>query len=354
MKKGLTPLRVKNSKIFTQQKDQRFLTGFTLIETIVAILIFVLAIGATSAFIILAFRTQSYAFQQMMAISEARKGVEQMVKEIREAKVGDDGSYIIEKATDYEFIFYSDIDKDAETERVRYFIKPAGGKTGSLTDQCVSFTSGGSCSVSFSNFFSDKLESAEVIVSVEGDLNSSNETVDIYADGKKLGTLCEDKECGQCTGKFEDPTTFEVTSQAADNDILFTATASNRVDPFCDFKEENHSFLAYFEFRWTETPGVESKAVFKKGITQPTGWPVKYLTENEDVLIISENIQNEVRGEPVFTYYDGDNNLLGSEDRLEKTTFIKVKLIINVNPNRPPEDFILESSTQIRNLKTNL
>lgn len=328
--------------------------GFTLIETIVAIFIFVLAMGATSAFVILAYRTQSYAFQQARAISEARRGVEQMVKEIREAKLGDDGSFVIEKATDYEFIFYSDIDKDAETERVRYFIKPAGGETGSLSDQCVSFTSGGSCSVSFSNFLRGTLESAEVTVSVEGDLNSPNETVDIYVEGVKLGTLCEDRECGQCRGSFEDPTTFDITSQAADNDISFTATASSRVNPFCDWQEENHSFKARFEFHWTEAPGTESKAIFKKGIIQPTGWPIQYLSENEEIVVISENIQNEIRGEPVFTYYDGDNNLLGPEDRLEKTTFIKLKLIINVNPNRPPEDFILESSTQIRNLKINL
>ena len=77
-------------------------------------------------------------------------------------------------------------------------------------------------------------------------------------------------------------------------------------------------------------------------------------TDYDSVFIISENIQNEARGMPVFTYYDGNHNLLDASDRMEKTALMHLQLIINVNPNRPPEDFGLESDVQIRNLKTNL
>jgi len=328
--------------------------GFTLIEALVTIAVFTLAMGALFGFIVLSYQTQTYTWQQSQAIDEARRGIEVMVKEIREARIGDDGAYIIEKAEDYEFVFYSDIDKDEEVERVRYFIKPAGGGSGSETDQCVSFSSGGSCSVSFSDFLSGELESAQVKVSVEGDLNSNRETVDIYADGVKLGTLCTGSDCGQCVGFFQDLTTFDVTSQASDNSIQFTADASSRVGAFCDWQEENHSIKAKFEFSWQEEPGVEMKAVFKKGVTNPTGWPIRYLPENEEIFIISENIMNEYRGEKVFSYYDGENNLLLPEDRMEKTTRMHLRLMVNVDPNRPPDDFILESDTQIRNLKTNL
>jgi hypothetical protein len=328
--------------------------SFTLIETLVTILIFTLAMGAVSALLVMGYRTHSYTFQQATAINEARKGVEAMVKEIREARIGDDGGYIIEKAEDYEFIFYSDIDKDKEIERVRYFIKPAGGGTGSQTDQCVSFSTGGSCSVSFSNFLTEALDSAQVKVSLEGDLNSSSERVDIYADGLKIGTLCTGSDCGQCSGSWQDLTTFDITSQAADNDIQFTADASNQVDPFCDWQEVNHSIKAKFEFSWQETASPGAKAIFKKGVINPTSWPIKYPSEDEEIFIVSENIQNEVRGEPVFTYYDGDYNPLSPADRLEKTTLMHLKLIININPDRSPEDFILQSDTQIRNLKINL
>ena len=328
--------------------------GFTLIETLVTIAIFTLVMGALFGFIVLAYRTQSYTWQQSQATDEAQRGIEIMVKEIREARVGDDGAYIIEKAEDYEFIFYSDIDKDEEVERVRYFIKPAGGGTGSQSDQCLSFSSGGSCSVSFSNFLTGELESAQVKVSVEGDLNSSNETVDIYADGVKLGTLCTGSDCGQCVGFWQDPTTFDVTSQASDNSIQFTADASGKVGAFCDWQEENHSIKAKFEFSWQQAAVPEVKAIFKKGITDSTGWPIKYPSENEQIFVISENIMNEYRGEKVFSYYDGENNLLSLEDRMEKTTRMHLKLIVNVDPSRPPDDFILESDVQIRNLKTNL
>jgi prepilin-type N-terminal cleavage/methylation domain-containing protein len=96
--------------------------GFTLIETLVAIIIFTLALGTIFAFIIMVYRTQDYAWNQSRAIEEANRGIETMAKEIREAVIGDDGFYIIEKADNDEFIFYSDIDKDQETERVRYYI----------------------------------------------------------------------------------------------------------------------------------------------------------------------------------------------------------------------------------------
>lgn len=191
--------------------------GITLIETIITIVIFSLIMGVVSGFVIMGYRTQGYTWQQSQAIDEARKGIEIMVKEIREAREGDDGSYIIEKAQDYEFIFYSDIDKDQAVERVRYFI-----------------------------------------------------------DGTD----------------------------------------------------------------------------FKKGVTEPTGWPVSYLPANEDIYVLSQYVRNQP---PIFHYYDGDDNeIIGLPARLKDTKLMKLYLVINVNPNRPPQDFVLESAVQIRNLKTNL
>ncbi|HDL10182.1 MAG TPA: type II secretion system protein [Candidatus Omnitrophica bacterium] len=97
--------------------------GFTLIETIVVIIVFTLALGALFALIMMAYRTQSYTWEQSQAIEEARRGVETMVREIREARNGDNGAYIIFVTQDREFGFYSDIDKDFDIERVRYFVE---------------------------------------------------------------------------------------------------------------------------------------------------------------------------------------------------------------------------------------
>lgn len=191
--------------------------SFTLIETLITIAIFSILVGAVSSSIVMLYRTHGYSFQQSSAIDEARRGIETMVKEIREAKSGDDGSYIIGKADDFEFIFYSDIDKDEATERVRYFI-----------------------------------------------------------DGSD----------------------------------------------------------------------------FKKGVIEPVGFPVSYPLEAETVSFLSRYVRNLP---PIFHYYDGDGfEIVELPARLKDTKLMKVYLTVNVDPSRAPSDYTLQSSVQIRNLKTNL
>jgi len=207
--------------------------GITFIETIVTVAIIIIALGAISGSVITLYRTHSFTLEQSQAIAEARRGVETMVKEIREARPGDDGSYIIEKAEDFQFIFYSDIDKDEKTERVRYFV------------------------------------------------------------------------------------------QGTD---------------------------------------------FKKGVIDPTGWPIHYPSEKEEIFILSKYVRNQP---PIFKYYNGDwpgdaycqanptekaclDNPLPYPARLKDTKLMRVYLVINVDPNRPPQNYELASDVQIRNLKTNL
>ena len=96
--------------------------GFTLLETLLMIGITALLMGSLSSAIIAFYRAEDFAFEQATAINEARKGIKVMVQEIREARDGEDGSYIIERADNQEFIFFSDIDNDSQAERVRYFL----------------------------------------------------------------------------------------------------------------------------------------------------------------------------------------------------------------------------------------
>jgi len=190
--------------------------AFTLIETMTAIVVFVFAMGAVWALIALAYRSQSYAWQQADAVAQAQRGVETMIKEIRKARGGDDGSYILESAENFQFIFYSNVDNDANIERVRYFI-----------------------------------------------------------DGSD----------------------------------------------------------------------------FKKGVTKSSGWPITYNPANEVISALSGAVRN---APPVFRYFDGQGQELSAPARLKDTTLMRVYLVINSNPNRSPQDFILESDVQIRNLKINL
>jgi len=319
--------------------------GLTLIETLVVVAIFTILMAAVSALIILTYRIQSYTWQQSIAMDEARKGVETMIKEIREARLGEDGSYVIEKAGDKEFVFHSDIDNDGKTERVRYFL--ATLNQGNQTKNCVTLRRGGSCSVSFSSFFTGVLKTAQVKISVEGDLGTSNEYVDIYADGQKIGTLCQ-TGCSDCAGAWQGTAIFDVINQAGDNQINFSASSSVPVDPNCNWQEYNHAMKAQFEFSWSEEVGGQEHTL-KKGVIEPTAPLSQYPPDQEKITILSSYVRNSP---PIFEYFDRNGNkIIDYPARLVDTKMIKIFLVINVNPNRPPQDFQLESSVQLRNLE---
>lgn len=317
--------------------------GFTLIETLVAIAIFALALGAIFGSVVILYRTYGYTWQQSVAIDEARKGIETMAKEIREARMGDDGSYPIEKAEDKEFIFYSDIDEDGKVERVRYFLGTVS--SGSKTQECQTSVKGGTCSSNFSNFLQGRLISSQVKVSLDGDFGAGNEYAEIFADGVKLGNICR-SGCSDCPGAWQATAVFEVSGQAADNSISFLADATSQVDPQCP-----HSLKAKFEFSWTEDLSNLAHE-FKKGVIKPVvgpGGKISYPLDREEIIFLTSYVRNTP---PIFEYFDKDGNKI--EDypaRLIDTKLMKIYLVVNVDPNRPPQDFELESYVQLRNLK---
>lgn len=197
--------------------------ALSLIEMIIALAIGSLIAIAMGQFITSSYRTIRFAEEQHEAIASARRGVETMIKEIRSAKSGADGSFAIQAAEDYSFTFFADIDNDNAIEKVRY-----------------------------------------------------------YLDGTNL----------------------------------------------------------------------------KKGIIEPTTPPTIYPPANETVKILSPYVRNHDL--PIFKYFNGDypgdviNNPLPTPTRLLDTKLMQVTLLINVDESRAPNSFILESQTQLRNLKTNL
>jgi prepilin-type N-terminal cleavage/methylation domain-containing protein len=312
--------------------------GFTLIETIVVIFVFSILMEGITMAILSLYRTHTYEWQQSLAVEEAKRGVETMVREIREARQGEDGSYPIELAGDKEFIFYSDIDGDGKTERVRYFLGYIDTKT--YIQECQSSQRGGSCSVSFSNFLNGNLKKAEVKISVQGDLGASNEYINIYLDGKNLTAICK-SGCTDCPGSWQGTQVFDVTSNASDNLLNFSAQASSAVDPSCPF-----SFKVKFELTITqEIQGQE----LKKGVIKATGFPPNYLKENEEIFVLSSYVRNSP---PIFEYYDGNGNKIEEYPaRLKDTKVMKIFLVVNVDPQKPPTEYQLESFVFLRNLK---
>ncbi len=317
--------------------------SFTLIETLVAIAIFAIALGAVFGLISMLYRTHGYTWEQSQAIEEARRGVEIMVKEIRKARSGEDGSYPLVLAGDKEFIFFSDIDNNGKTERVRYFLGTTN--SGSQTQECQTSVKGGSCSINFSSFLKGTLTSAQVKISVDGDFGQTKEYADIFADDNYLSQICK-TGCSDCPGTWQGTQTFDVKNFASDNNVSFLADANSDVDPQCP-----HSMKAKFDFSFTEELGALAHE-FKKGVIEPVTGPggkIEYPLDQEKITILSFYVRNTP---PIFEYYDKDGNKIEPlPARLVDTKLMKVFLVVNVNPNKPPQDFHLESFVQLRNLK---
>ena len=111
-------------------KDNKKRNGFTLIETLVLLGVFILVIGVLMNFLIYTYKSENFSTNKAMAINNAHKGINNFTKEIRDAIQSDSGTYLLEKCEDFEVVFYSDIDKDNGVEKVRYFLEDEKMKKG--------------------------------------------------------------------------------------------------------------------------------------------------------------------------------------------------------------------------------
>lgn len=96
--------------------------GLTLIETIVTVAIFALIMIAITDSVRFFYRANTSSIEQSYQIESARRGVEFLVRDLREASFGDDGSYPIADISSTTITFFSDTDKDAYIERMRYSV----------------------------------------------------------------------------------------------------------------------------------------------------------------------------------------------------------------------------------------
>lgn len=193
--------------------------GFTLIEAITTLAIFMIISAAVVSSIVMLYRGNRYAMEQAIAVENARRGVEQMVRDIREARYSETGAYPIITIGSTTVAVYTDLDRDDDAELVRF-----------------------------------------------------------YLDGTS----------------------------------------------------------------------------FKKIITNPTGTPAVYNEANGIVTVVSENVRNIDQGVPIFEYFDSTGVALTSYTSVTPAVFVKMSLIVNVNPETLPNEYVLRSSAAIRNLKVNL
>ena len=194
--------------------------GFSLVETIVVIGIFVLVMTVLSVFIFNFYRTNAYAIEQSSAIENARNGVEKLVQDLREVVPSQGGAYPIESAGLNEVVFFSDVDHDELVERARYYID------------------------------------------------------------------------------------------------------------------------------------VENRLI--KETTEPMGSPAVYAPTPTATEIVAEYIVNSSFGTDLFTFYDDAGVVIADLDDVDAIRFVEVNLMVNVDPARAPEEFVLHSSAYLRNLQPTL
>jgi prepilin-type N-terminal cleavage/methylation domain-containing protein len=180
---------MKNSQISSNPQ-----AGFTFLEVIIAS--FISAILVAGAALLWYYFTSSYSFsfELSQALELAQSNVNTMIRELREAQIGESGEYPLATAYDDEIVFHGDVDNDGLVERVRYYLV---GTT--LTKQVFNVTPG---TKTFACL--DKCN-----VCHDGNMISIDEHAwpSHYAHGDKLGACPQEGEESESAGS--EPLAFE-------------------------------------------------------------------------------------------------------------------------------------------------
>ena len=95
--------------------------GFSLIEILIVVAIAAVLISVASNFGSNIMGLNQVVTSELQAKSDINQSVEMMSEEIQSAMASANGAYAIDSAGTSSFVFYSDINKDGATERVRYY-----------------------------------------------------------------------------------------------------------------------------------------------------------------------------------------------------------------------------------------
>lgn len=123
---------------------------------------------------------------------------------------------------------------------------------------------------------------------------------------------------------------------AADDGLVF----------FSDIDRDDLVEKAYYYIN------VEGQLV--KEITEPSGEPAEYAGTPTSTEIVSSYIVNDLFSTDLFTFFDDAGAEVVDLDDVDTIRFVEVNLVVNVDPNRAPEEFVLHSSAYLRNLEPTL
>jgi len=84
-------------------------------------------------------------------------------------------------------------------------------------------------------------------------------------------------------------------------------------------------------------------------VTSPTGTPPTY-SGSKSTSTVASDIRNQQQDTPIFTYFDIDGNQIVSNSNRRDLAFTEIELIVNIDPNRQPENTVIKSSATLRNV----
>jgi prepilin-type N-terminal cleavage/methylation domain-containing protein len=101
---------------------------------------------------------------------------------------------------------------------------------------------------------------------------------------------------------------------------------------------------------------VLATTTIRKLTYEATGTPAVYATTTPArTEILSEYIQNLLQGQLTFRYYNEAGALIASpQAQISDIRYIRMNVIVNIDPARSPGEFMLQGSAAPRNLKENL
>lgn len=102
------------------QKHFDYSRGLTFIEMLVTVAIFTIIMIAITDSVRFFYRANTSSLEQTIQINSARRGVEFMVRDIREAQNSESGAHPIASMSSTTLTFYSDTDADDDIERIHY------------------------------------------------------------------------------------------------------------------------------------------------------------------------------------------------------------------------------------------
>lgn len=104
-------------------KKLRDTHGFSLLEIVVVLSIFIFLTLIASDFFTTGLKSNVFGHEQDEAVRNARLAANNIAKELREATAGAAGTYMLETVATNTIAFFADVDNDNYADRIRYFVQ---------------------------------------------------------------------------------------------------------------------------------------------------------------------------------------------------------------------------------------